>query len=250
MVMGHMTLSDRLRWFARMAGMVFLLLATAFLSAITAMRFAIQGRSVTVPNVVSLSADQAQTALASRGLGMKIADRIFSEMPADQVVRQSPSGGATVKTGQRAHVVLSLGPQRVSIPALEGMTLRTARIELLRAGLQLGEVTQVHLPSHPADHILRQNPPPRATNAGGPRVSLLVSLGAETPSFVMPDLTGLNALELPARLNPLGLRLGKLVMVPSGGLPQGTVVGTMPGRGARAWSGTAVDIQVVGDSGG
>ncbi|MGH9815419.1 MAG: PASTA domain-containing protein [Candidatus Acidiferrales bacterium] len=245
-----MTLADKLGWYARMAGMAFLLLATAFLSAITAMRFAIQGRSVTVPNVVSLSADQAQTALASRGLGMKVADRIFSELPVDQVVRQSPPGGATVKTGQRAHVVLSLGPQRVSIPALEGMTLRTARIELLRAGLQLGEVTQVHLPSHPADHILRQNPPPRATNVGGPRVSLLVSLGPEPPSFVMPDLTGLDALELPARLAPLGLRLGKLVAVPSGGLPRGTVVGTTPARGARAWSGTAVDIQVVGDVGG
>ena len=244
-----MPIPEKLRWFLRMTGMAFLLLATMFLSAITAMRFAIQGHTVAVPNVVGLSSQEAQAALGARGLGMKVADRVFSDLPKDQVVRQSPPAGTTMKATQRAQVVLSLGAQRVSIPALEGKSLRVARVELLRTGLQLGEVTQVHLPDQAADQIVQQSPPPQATNVSSPRVSLLVSLGPQAASYVMPDLSGTSILELPGRLAPMGMRMGRVVFLPSVGLPRGTVLGTVPARGARAWSGTAVEIQVVGDSG-
>jgi len=244
-----MQMPEGWRRFWRVTGQVFLLLAVGLLSAVTAMRFAIQGRTVAVPNLVGMTAQEAQKALADRGLGMHVADRVFSEQATDRVVRQSPAAGMSVKSTQRAHVVLSLGPQRASIPSLEGKSLRVARVEILRAGLQLGEVTQVHLEGQPADAVLQQNPPPLATNAGGPRVSLLVSLGPEEPSYVMPDLTGLSLLELPARINSLGLKMGRVVFVPSVGLPRGTVVGTAPGRGARVQAATAVEIQVVGDSG-
>lgn len=244
-----MQMPEGWRRFWRITGQAFLLLAVCLLSAVTAMRFAIQGRTVAVPNVVGMTAQEAQQALAARGLGMRVADRVFSEQPADRVVRQSPAAGVSVKSTQRAHVVLSLGPQRVSIPSLEGKSLRVARVEILRAGLQLGEVTQVHLQDQPADSVLQQNPPPLATNVSGPRVSLLVSLGPEEPAYVMPDLTGLNLLELPARMNVLGLKMGRVALVPSVGLPRGTVVGTVPARGARVHPSTAVEIQVVGDTG-
>jgi beta-lactam-binding protein with PASTA domain len=80
-------------------------------------------------------------------------------------------------------------------------------------------------------------------------VSLLVSLGPEEPSYVMPDLTGLHLLELPSRMNALGLKMGRVVFVPSVGLSPGTIVGTAPARGARVQPATAVEIQVVGDAG-
>lgn len=245
-----MQIPEGMRWWLRATWQVFLLLAVGLLSMITAMRFAIQGRTVAVPNVVGLPAQQAQELLAGRGLGMRVADRVFSDQPVDHVVRQSPHAGANVKSTQRAHVVLSLGPQRVSIPRLEGKSLRVARVEILRAGLQLGEVTQVHLESQPVDEVLQQNPPPLATNAGGPRVSLLVSLGPREEAYVMPDLSGLSLIELASRLSAMRLKMGQLVLVPSVGLPRGTIVGTVPARGARVTAGTAVEIQVVGDSGG
>ncbi len=245
-----MRMPEGWRRFWRITGQVFLLLAVGLLSAVTAMRFAIQGRTVVVPNVVGMTAQEAQQALALRGLGMRVADRVFNEQPADRVVRQSPAAGKSVKSTQRAHVVLSLGPQRASIPSLEGKSLRVARVEILRAGLQLGEVTQVHLEGQPVDSVLQQNPPPLATNAGGPRVSLLVSLGPEEPAYVMPDLTGLSLIELPGRMNGLGLKMGRVVFVPSVGLPKGTIVGSAPPQGARVQAGTAVEIQVVGETGG
>src|SRR5277367_2454138 len=108
-----MELRERVQWILRMALLLFIFSSVAFLSALTAMRFAIQGREVAMPDVTGASSAQAQKILNGRGLGMKVEDRIYSGLPADEVVRQSPPANMRVKTGQFAHVVLSLGPQKV-----------------------------------------------------------------------------------------------------------------------------------------
>ena len=61
-----MTLRERLEWLVRMAFLVFILASAAFLSAITAMRIAIHGREVTMPNLVGKNVGEAGQALRSR----------------------------------------------------------------------------------------------------------------------------------------------------------------------------------------
>ena len=70
-----MTFRERLEWIFRLALLAFVLASVAFLSALTAMRFAIQGREVTMPDVVGKKAIEAQQMLQGRGLGMKVEDR-------------------------------------------------------------------------------------------------------------------------------------------------------------------------------
>ena len=133
----------------RMAFLVFILASAAFLSAITAMRIAIHGREVTMPNLVGKNVGEASQALRSKGLILRVADRVYSDVPINQVVRQTPPPGMLMKVSQQAHVVLSLGQRQLEIPPLEGNTLRVSRIQLLRAGLQVGEVSNVVLPDEP-----------------------------------------------------------------------------------------------------
>jgi len=123
-----MTLRERLEWIFRMALLVFILASVAFLSALTAMRFAIQGREVSVPDVVGKNAVEAQQMLQGRGLVIKVEDRLYNPLPVDVVVRQTPPPGMKVKIGQEAHVVISLGPQQATIPALTDRSVRAARI--------------------------------------------------------------------------------------------------------------------------
>src|SRR3982075_650940 len=149
-----MTLRERLEWLSRMALLVFILASAAFLSAITAMRIAIHGREVTMPNLVGKNVAEASQVLRSRGLFLVVADRVYNELPINVVVRQTPSAGLLMKVSQQAHVVLSLGQRQLQIPPLEGSSLRVSRIQLLRGGLQVGEVSSVALPSPPADTVL------------------------------------------------------------------------------------------------
>src|SRR2546429_8472739 len=184
-----MTLVDSLEWLGRLTLLVFILASAAFLSAITAMRIAIHGREVTMPNLVGLNVSEASRILQSRGLVLRVADRIYSEQPINTVVRQTPPPGLLMKVSQQAHVVLSLGQRQLQIPPLEGNSLRVSRIELLRAGLQVGEVSNVTLPYSPADTVLIQNPKPGA-GAASPRVDVLVSQGPRESAYVMPHLVG------------------------------------------------------------
>src|SRR5258708_16182447 len=144
-----MTFRERLEWLMRMCLLVFVLAAAAFLSAVMCMRFATKGREVDMPNLAGKTSADVQQLLASRGLQLKIADRIYSDLPINTVVRQSPPAGEHMKVSQDAHVVLSLGPQNVVVPDIDGGRLRVARIQLLQAGLQLREVTALPVPELP-----------------------------------------------------------------------------------------------------
>jgi beta-lactam-binding protein with PASTA domain len=240
-----MELRERLQWIFRMALLLFILSSVAFLSALTAMRFAVQGREVAIPNVVGKSATQAQQILRGRGVGMKVEDRIYNNLPVDTVVRQSPPPDMRVKSGQNAHVVLSLGPQQATIPQLKDRSLRAAQVELLRAGMQLGEVSSVYFPGSVDDTVTQQDPAPGTTDVTSPHVNLLVALGPRPASYVMPELVGLPVAEAQSKLSAAGLKVSKVAPVPGGDQPPGTVVGQTPTRGQRIDASVAIELQVV-----
>jgi serine/threonine-protein kinase len=240
-----MTLRERLQWMSRMALMIFILASVAFLSALTAMRFAIQGREVTMPDVVGMKPAEAQQTLQGRGIGMKIEDRIYSSLPADAVVRQIPPPHMRVKIGQYAHVVLSLGPQKATIPQLTEMSLRVARIELMRGGMQAGEIASAYLPGWPEDTVIQQDPVAGTSDVSSPHVDLLVSIGAKPAAFVMPDLSGLPLGEGESKLTGAGLKVAKLTISPIPDLPHGTIAQQVPARGARVDASTSIELQVA-----
>ena len=238
-----MTLRERLEWVSRMALLVFILAAAAFLSAITAMRIAIHGREVNMPNLVGKNVTEANGLLRTRGLVLRVADRIYSELPINVVVRQSPPPGMLMKVSQQAHVVLSLGQRQLQIPLLEGNSLRASRIELLRAGLQVGEVSGITTTDAPTDTVMLQTPRPGA-GAATPRVDVLVSAGPRDPAYVMPHLVGLYEFEAQHRLDVAGLRR-KVNYVAAPQWPHGAVIDQTPLSGLRIPGSITIELTVA-----
>jgi len=235
---------QRLERLLRFSVLVFVLASAGFLSAVTTIRIAIRGRIVSMPNLVGQSESGAQHTLAARGLQLRVADRVYSSMPVNTIVRQSPPPGEELKISQDAHVVLSLGPQTVKIPALEGQSMRAARIALLQSGLQLGEVTTIYLPGMQPDIVLKQDPP-QGTTASTPHVDLLVSSADRQPFYVMPTLVGLEQQEASRTLTAVGLKVAKLNRIAQAGAPKGTVVGQNPPGGERIPADTTVELGVA-----
>ncbi len=237
-----MTLRERLEWVTRMALLVFILASAAFLSAITAMRIAIHGREVTMPNLVGKNVSEASGALRSHGLVLRVADRIYSELPINVVVRQSPPPGMLMKVSQQANVILSLGQRQLQIPLLEGNSLRASRIELLRGGLQVGEVSGLTMSDEPVDTVILQTPLPGA-GAASPRVDVLVSDGPREPAYVMPHLVGLNETDAQRRLDSGGLHT-KINRVSAPQWPHAAVIDQSPLAGQRVTPSTIVELTV------
>jgi len=226
-----MNFRERLEWLSRMVFLIFILASTAFLSAITAMRIAIHGREVTMPNLVGKGVAEASNDLRFRGLILRVADRVYSEQPINTVVRQTPSPGMLMKVSQQAHVVLSLGQRALQIPDLGGSSLRVSRIELLRGGLQVGEVSALSFPDVAADTVVLQSPKPGA-GAATPRVDVLVSQGAREEAYVMPHLIGLNIADAVRRLDTVNIKR-KLNTLSAPQWPHGAVVDQTPTAGSR-----------------
>ena len=236
-------LRRRLEELDQMALLVFILASAAFLSAITAMRIAIHGREVTMPNLVGKNVAEATTLLRSRGLNLRVADRVYSDLPINVVVRQTPLAGLLMKESQQAHVILSLGQRQLQIPLLEGNSLRASRIELLRAGLQVGEVSAITMPDKPADEVLQQTPRPGA-GAATPRVDVLISQGPRDIAYVMPHFVGMTETDAARRLDAARLRR-KVNYVAAPQWPHGTVIDQQPLAGSRLPAASTIELTVA-----
>jgi serine/threonine-protein kinase len=225
--------------------MLFILASVAFLSALTAMRYAVQGREVVVPDVTGKRSSEAQQLLAARGIGMKVEDRIYNPLPVDEVVRQSPPPKMTVKKGQLAHVVLSLGPRKETVPQIDDRSVRAAKVELMQAGMQVGEISSLYLPDTMDDLVLQQDPEPGTTDAASPHENFLVSLGPRPAAYVMPDLVGLPLNEAIAKLNGAGLKVAKIATSSVPGSQNNLVVAETPARGHLVDADTPITLQVA-----
>lgn len=237
-----MNFKERIEWLSRMSLLVFILASAAFLSAITAMRIAIHGREVTMPNLVGKNVAEASRILNSSGLLLRVADHTYSDLPMNAVVRQTPPPGMLMKVSQQAHVVLSLGQRQLQIPLLEGHSLRASRIELLRAALQIGEVSYVNFLPQPADEVVLQSPRP-GMGAATPRVDVLVSQGAREAAYVMPYLIGVSEAEAQHRLDLAGLRR-HVDYVSAAQWPHSAVIDQSPAAGSRVAASALIDLTI------
>jgi beta-lactam-binding protein with PASTA domain len=114
---------------------------------------------------------------------------------------------------------------------------------LLRAGLQVGEVSAVTMPDEPVDTVVMQTPRPGA-GAATPRVDVLISQGPRDTAYVMPHLVGMNEIDAQHRLDAAGLRR-KVNYVAAPQWPHGTVVDQSPLSGARVSTSATIDLTVA-----
>lgn len=259
--------------------LVFILAAAAFLSAITAMRIAIRGRIVDMPNITGKSLTEAARLAGGQKVHLRVADRLYDATPANTVIRQSPAPGQEIKVQQDAEVVLSLGPQQITIPLLEGQPQRLARITLLQSGLQLGEVSVAYLPpseaspgassgasgvassgtsggtssgtssgtSGDADTVVQQYPP-AGSKAASPRVDLLVSAGPPPVAYIMPSVIGLQAQDADRILAAAGFHNVKHSEISQASAASGAVIGQTPPPGGKIDADANVELGVAATS--
>jgi len=229
------------------------LLVVALVSALTAMRFAIHGREVAVPNLASMSPNEARKILEDNGLRLEIERQYYSaDVPEGKVLSQMPASGTRVRRGWTVHVAQSLGPQRVSVPGVIGDSERAAEINIRRRGLELSSVAQMSMPGTPADQVLAQNPPADASGIAAPKLSILVAQPAEPQSFVMPNFVGQALGTAKLALQDAGLRVGNVTISPrfadrsaTGEYSLSSLIESQdPAAGKKVTAGAAVNFEV------
>ena len=123
------------------------MVVVAIFSAYVAMRVAIHGREVEVPQLANLPLSEAAAKAAALGLRFNIENRFYSAVPAGEVISQSPAPGTTVRREWTIRVTESLGPQQISIPSFLGQTERLTATIAIRARLSLDLGVVAHIPA-------------------------------------------------------------------------------------------------------
>src|SRR5438552_13009962 len=86
--------------------MIAILVVAGTLSAMTAMRFAIRGREVVVPDLAGKSEEEARQILSGHGLQLKVSSKRFSDnAPEGRIVEQIPPTGQHLKTNRTVKVL-------------------------------------------------------------------------------------------------------------------------------------------------
>lgn len=192
------------------------LLVVALVSALTAMRFAIHGREVAVPDLVGRTPAEARRIADAGGFQMDIERQYYSAtIPEGKILSQLPVPGTQVRRGWQIRVAQSLGPQRVEIPNVLGDSQRAAEINIRRRGLDVGAVAQLAMNGTNPDQVLGQSPPPKASDIASPKISLLITEAAPPQAFIMPSFVGQSLGGVTIVLQDGGFRLGSVSMAPS-----------------------------------
>jgi len=241
------------------------LVIVAMVSALTAMRFAIHGQEVAVPPLVGLTPAEAERAGTELGLQVAIERQYYSpQIPEGRIMSQLPLPGTKVRRGWQLRVAQSLGPTRVAIPDVTGQSEHAAELNIRRRGLDVASMAEVEAPGIPADQVLAQSPPANATQVLAPKISLLVTVAAEPPTFVMPSFVGQPLGSVNRTLQDEGFKLGNVSVAaanaPAGEAgnpaavapppnpvqptPASIIVSQAPAAGQEILAGTAVSFEV------
>ena len=228
------TVQSQLSRWSSIVLMTAILAVAGVVSALTAMRFAIRGREVEVPEINGKTKDQAEEILRNRGLKLKVSSSRFSPDVAEgMVLEQIPSSGTRLKVDRTVKVLLSLGPQQFAVPNLVGTSLRAAQLTLARRRLMLGNTLYTHIAEGEPSTVVYQSPKPGTQEGADPSVNIVISLGAPAEFYIMPDLIGRPAEIVAGRARSEGFRIGKINYVKYPGVEPGVVIQQKPQAGYR-----------------
>jgi membrane peptidoglycan carboxypeptidase len=136
----------------------------------------------TVPDVVGMNSQEAQTALSKAGF-VPVVEQAPSEAPKDEVFEQSPGGGTSALLGTMVKISVSNGKlPNQAVPDVRGMTQSNAASALRKLGFVVKIVTADVVQKDKDGLVLAQSPPPGSKADIGSVVSITVGKYSPKPS--------------------------------------------------------------------
>jgi beta-lactam-binding protein with PASTA domain len=202
--------------------------------------------TVTLPSFVGQTLTDANAEVDRLKLSSAVVDHAISDRyPKDVVIQQRPEAGDQVRQGRQVSFVVSDGIVARLMPDLRYQSMREVQLDLARARLVLGKVTNAKSDVIPEGHVISQSPAPLVSMHEGDTVALVVSQGGQ-PNLRVPEFVGLTIDRARAVAAGSGIKLGQIVWTPLGrsGPPHGMVARQLPAPNSKIASYDPVSLQV------
>src|SRR4051812_15211477 len=128
---------------------------------------------VQVPSVVGQDKSVATGTLQDKGFNVTV-QPVTSNQTKDRVISQNPTAGTTVDKGSRVTLLVSKGPEKVTVPSVVGQAEPDAKATLRGVGFKVTVVKQESTTATPGN-VTRQSPPGDSKAIKGSTVTIYVA---------------------------------------------------------------------------
>ncbi|MDQ7825510.1 MAG: PASTA domain-containing protein [Candidatus Eremiobacteraeota bacterium] len=199
---------------------------------------------ITVPNIEGKNVTEANTLLRKFNLILKIDEEQYKEnIPRDQIIRQNPPPGRSVRKGREVKAIVSMGPEMISVPDLTAMSLREATIELTNKRLLLGKVKTSKEKKDEPEQVLDQNPAPGEKVRKGASVQITINKGVAS-RISTPNWEGKQLDQVREAVTKSELVMGRVRWVYHDYIPKGEIIRQTPQPGQLTGAETPVSFDV------
>lgn len=196
-----------------------------------------------LPDVTSMSLDEAVTTLEDLGLSVVPEAEETNSVDDNIVWKQIPNSGESVREGDSITVVYNPSNTPIPVPNLTGLTIDQARTALFNLGLTIGIVTPQNDPTAPENTIISTMPKSGEQVLGGATIDLVVSQGSGV--IKIPDVQGQTTQAARSVLEGEPFKfLVTVVEEASATVDAGRVTRTSPSIGGETTKGSALTIYV------
>jgi len=200
--------------------------------------------SISVPDVSTLSADEASKAIAAAQLLPVQVDQYSDTVAKGSIGGQVPEAGAKVDPGATVVYVVSKGkaPEKVKVPDITGKQQDDADAAIKKAGLR-PSAQKAYSDTVAKGAIVLQNPAAGASVSPDSLVSYVVSLGKPTKSVSVPNVVGKKEVDAESALESAGLKV-EIYRQADPKVAKGVVISQMPPAGSKTAAGGVVGLLI------
>ncbi|MEU5055530.1 Stk1 family PASTA domain-containing Ser/Thr kinase [Streptomyces sp. NPDC001939] len=200
------------------------------------------GQFTKVPPLLAKTQTQAKERLDQAGLDLGHVKRSYSDtVKRGTVIASDPETGARIRDNGTVDLTVSLGPETVKVPDLQGTPLGQAERRLKDVGLEPGMVTKEFDEDVPKGAVVATDPETGTTRRAGSAIALVVSRGAAVD---VPDVTGESEEDAVADLQDVGLKAEISTKRAYSDVDKGSVAGQSPVEGKRLGEGDTVTLTI------
>ena len=230
----------------KIAGLAFIFILAAGVSAYLTLTLIIKSEdTVIVPDLIGKDVVYALEFLTDLELNTKVKGSEYNEdILKNHVTFQEPAAGTEIKKGRDVRIIISKGPQQITMPNLMTLSVQQGRLILEENGVCQGEISRAYSNSMEKDYIIAQVPSAGSMITRGTCVNLLISLGSRPKAYKMPNLQGLSLDEAMLSIERANLSVGEIKSSYIKNKPRNVIVNQEPLPGYRVIGGSIVHLAI------
>lgn len=198
---------------------------------------------IEVPSVVGLDKDAAESAIRAAGFKVKTEYEYNGDVPAGDVISQTPDGNSKAKKDDTITIIVSRGPQQQKMISVLGLSEQAARDALAGINVTVSSTNSDYSDDVPEGCVISQSISEGTFVNPGTTITLTISLGKKVEQVQMINVVGMSQTNAQNALSGIGI-LYNVSTAYSDTVPAGQVISQSIAEGKWVDKGTTVTITI------